>query len=250
MLRSLSILNLEEVDDAELLKDLRSLGKPLSFDGRDTMLVNTAVDTRETFIRESSAVLQRVWTNTTEHIEMPQIQYTDKVADKSVAVQRQVSPITTETKAPEHVRAVAGKYQWDDRPGGDAEKDVRGEAITKYCWSEGKKTVSICKQRIFRLIDLAREITGVKVAQKTWHKLLDERQLETESSHIASTKEIVEDDTAKTANSKVQKSIKGLNDKHSKFEIEQGNVTDTPQCVISTIDHRQTRGRCGNESAF
>ena len=28
-----------------------------------------------------------------------------------------------------------------------------------------------------------------------------------------------------------------MNDKHSKFEIEQGNVTDTPQCVISTIDH-------------
>ena len=58
-------------------------------------------------------------------------------------VQRQVSPRTTETKAPEHIGAVAGKYQWDDRPGGDADKDVQGEAITKYCWSEGKKTVSI-----------------------------------------------------------------------------------------------------------
>ena len=33
-----------------------------------------------------------------QHIEMPQIQYTDKVADISVAVQRQVSPRTTETK--------------------------------------------------------------------------------------------------------------------------------------------------------
>ena len=44
-----------------------------------------------------------------QHIE---IQHTDKVADESVAVQRQVSPRTTETKAPE--------YQWDDRPGGDA----------------------------------------------------------------------------------------------------------------------------------
>ena len=32
-------------------------------------------------------------------------------------------------------------------------------------------------------------------------------------------------------------STKRLNDKHSKFEIEQENVTDTPQCVISTIDH-------------
>ena len=37
-----------------------------------------------------------------QHIEMPQIEYTDKVADESVAVQRQVSPRTTETKAPEH----------------------------------------------------------------------------------------------------------------------------------------------------
>ena len=78
-----------------------------------------------------------------QHIEMPQIQYTDKVADKSVAVQRHVSPRTTETKASEH--------QWDDRSGGDADKDVQGEAITTYCWSEGKKTVSICKQRIFKL---------------------------------------------------------------------------------------------------
>ena len=54
VLRSLSILNPEEMDDTELLKDLRSLGKPPSLDGEDTMLVNTAVDTRETFILESS----------------------------------------------------------------------------------------------------------------------------------------------------------------------------------------------------
>ena len=75
-------------------------------------------------------------------IEMPQNQYTDNVADKSVAVQRQVSPRTTETKAPEYIGAVAGKYQWMTE-GGDADKDVQGEAITKYCWSEGKNTVSI-----------------------------------------------------------------------------------------------------------
>ena len=37
----------------------------------------------------------------------------------------------------------AGKYQWDDRSGGDADKDVKGEAISKYSWSDGKKTVSI-----------------------------------------------------------------------------------------------------------
>ena len=49
-----------------------------------------------------------------------------------------------------------------------------------------KLTVNICKQRIFKLIDLAQEIIGVKVAPKTWHKLLGE----------ASTKEAVADDTA------------------------------------------------------
>ena len=47
-----------------------------------------------------------------QHIEMPQIQYTDKVADDFIVIQRQISPRTTETKAPEH--------QWDDRSGGDA----------------------------------------------------------------------------------------------------------------------------------
>ena len=33
-----------------------------------------------------------------QHIEIPQIQYTDKVADESVAALRQISPRTTETK--------------------------------------------------------------------------------------------------------------------------------------------------------
>ena len=54
VLRSLSILNPEEMDDTELLKDLSSLGKLPSFDGKDTMLVNTAVDTKERFILETS----------------------------------------------------------------------------------------------------------------------------------------------------------------------------------------------------
>ena len=118
------------------------------------------------------------------------IQCTDKVADESVAVQRRIWPRTTETKAHEH--------QQDDRSGGDADKDVQGEAITKHCWSGGKKMISICNQRFFnltvtvctqqffKLIDLAHEIPGVKVAQKTWHKLLED----------ASTKEAVADDTA------------------------------------------------------
>ena len=86
-----------------------------------------------------------------QHIEMPQIQYTDKVADDSVAVQQQVSPRTTGTKH-----------------------------------RMFKLAVSICKQRVFKIIDLAHEIIGFKVAQKTWHKMLDD----------ASTKEAVADDTA------------------------------------------------------
>ena len=49
-----SLLNPEEMDDTELLKDLSSPGKPPSFDGKDTMLINAAVDTRETSILESS----------------------------------------------------------------------------------------------------------------------------------------------------------------------------------------------------
>ena len=228
-------------DDAELLKDLRGLGKPPLFDGNDTdvsfflvseddsILLRHMDDVVDTGPDEHHRAIGEIDNQMNQHIDMPQNQHTDKVADESVAVQRQVSQRTTETKAPE--------LQWDDQPGGDADKDVQGEAITKYCWSEGEKTVSICKQRIFKFIDLAHEITGVKVAQKTWHKLLDERQHATKSSHIAPTKEIVEDDTAKTANSKFQESIKGLNDKHSKFEMEQWNVTDTPQFVISTIDH-------------
>ena len=66
--------------------------------------------------------------------------------------------------------------------------------------------------RIFTFTGLSHEITGVQVAQKkgkqtfypklakreekTWHKLLDDRQHATESAHIASTTEAVADDTA------------------------------------------------------
>ena len=42
---------------------------------------------------------------------------------------------------------------------------------------------------------------------------------------------------------KVQESIKGWNDKRSKFEIEQEIVTDTPQCVISTVGHGSAEKR-------
>ena len=80
-----------------------------------------------------------------QHIEIPQIQNTDKIDDDSIVIQRQVSPRSTETKVLEH--------QQDDRSGGDADKDVQGEALTKHCWSGGKKMISICKQRIFQFDD-------------------------------------------------------------------------------------------------
>ena len=222
-------------------------------------------------VNEHHRAIREMDIQVNQHIEKPQIQYTDQVADDSVAVQRQFSPRTTETK----------------------------HRIFKL-------TVNICKQQIFKLTDLAHEITGVKVAQKTWHKLLDD----------ASTKEAVADDTANSNTSissrvsqttpsdfsknleepsptekkeaiddqtrsmdsheiqcekeygliivqtlehffpdkivmeqhssthfpsqpwcKVQESIKGLNEKHSEFEMKQVNVTDTHQCVIATIDH-------------
>ena len=137
-------------DDAEL-----GLGKPPLFDGNDTDVsfypvseddstllrhMDDVVDTSPDKCHRHRAIGEMA-NPRNQYIEMPQIQYTDKVADESVAVQRQVSPRTTETKTPEYVGAVAGKYQWDDRPGGDADKDVQGEAITKYSWSDGKNTV-------------------------------------------------------------------------------------------------------------
>ena len=138
------------MDDAELLKDLRGLDKPPLFendaDGNffpvsedDSILLRHMDDVVDTGPDEHHKAIGEVANQMNQHIEIPQIQYTYKVADKFVAVQRHVSPRTTETKASEH--------QWDDRSGGDADKDVQGE----YCWSEGKKMVSICKQQIFKL---------------------------------------------------------------------------------------------------
>merc|ERR1712129_672016 len=98
-------------------------------------------------------------------------------------------------EAPKPVRwggFVACKYQWD------ADKDVQGEAISKYSWSDGKKTVSIYieleglddladddfvvnsgerevsmgiaalagKRRKFTLANLAEDIDGVKLVRK------------------------------------------------------------------------------------
>ena len=47
-----------------------------------------------------------------------------------------------ETKAPEYIGAAAGKYQWNGRSGGDADKDVQGEANKKYSWSSGKNMMT------------------------------------------------------------------------------------------------------------
>ena len=118
-----------------------------------------------------------------------------QVLPKKTAIEKSKA---TDTKIPEYTGAVAGKYQWNDRSGGDAVEDLQGEAITKYCWSDRKKTVSIYieqeglddvaedpfkaesdktdvsltidsvvgKWRTSQLTGLAHEITGVKVAQK------------------------------------------------------------------------------------
>ena len=144
------------MDDAELLKDLTGLGKPPLFEDDvdenffpvsedDSILLlhmNDVVDTNPDKCHRHRAMGEMAIPRN-QHIEIPQIQYTDKVADESVAVQQQISPRTTETKAPEH--------QQDDRSGGDADKDVQGEAISTHCWSGGKKMISICKQRFFNL---------------------------------------------------------------------------------------------------
>ena len=130
-------------DDAELLKDLRGLGKPQLLDEFDTDAsffpvseddsillrhMNDVVDTSPDQCHRHR-VIREIDNQVNEHIEIPQIQHTDKVADDSIVIQRQISPRTTETKAPEH--------QQDDRSGGDADKDVQGEAITRYSWSQG-----------------------------------------------------------------------------------------------------------------
>ena len=116
-------------DDAELLKDLRGLGKPQLFDENDTNAsffpvseddsivlrhMDYMVDTSPDKCHRHRAIGEMA-NPRNQHIE-------DKVADESVAVLQQISPRTTETKAPEH--------QQDDRSGGDADKDVQGEAIT------------------------------------------------------------------------------------------------------------------------
>ena len=78
--------------------------------------------------------------------------------------------------------------------------------------------ISICMtKQIFKLIDLAHKIPGVKVAQKTWHKFLDD----------TSTKEAVADDTA-NSNSLTHSPSQSWSKetKSSGFEESVGNSTN------------------------
>ena len=68
----------------------------------DSILLRHMGDVVDASPDEHHSAIREMDNQMNQHIEMPQIQYTDKVADKSVAVQRQVSPRTTETKAPEY----------------------------------------------------------------------------------------------------------------------------------------------------
>ena len=67
-------------------------------------------------VNEHHRVIREMDNQMSQHIEMPQIQYTDKVAHDSIVIQRQISPRTTETKTSEH--------QWNDRSGGDSRTEL------------------------------------------------------------------------------------------------------------------------------
>ena len=133
-------------DDAELLKNLRGLDMPPLFDENDTEVSFFPVSEDDSFLLRHMddvvdtspdkchryRVMGEMANPRNQHIEIPQIQHTDKIADESVEVQRQISPRRTETE-----------HQWDDRSDGDADKDVQIEAMTNYSWSERKNAANI-----------------------------------------------------------------------------------------------------------
>ena len=109
-----SVTVISTPDDAELSKDLRGLDKPPLFDENDTDVslfpvseddsillrhMDDVVDTSPDKCHRHRTIGEMA-NPRNQHIEMPHIQYTHKVAHESGAVQRQVSPRTTETKAP------------------------------------------------------------------------------------------------------------------------------------------------------
>ena len=128
VLRSLSSWNDCVMDDAELLKDLIGLDQPQLFEDDadenffpvsedDSILLlhmNDVVDTNPDKCHRHRAI-EKMANPRNQHIEIPQIQYTDKVADLSVAIQRQISPRTTETKALDHQQD--GPIRWKRRQG-------------------------------------------------------------------------------------------------------------------------------------
>ena len=81
-------------DDAELLKDLRGMGKPPLFNGNDTdvsffpvseddsILLRRADDVVDASPDEHHRAIREMDNQMNQHIEMPQIQYTGKFADK------------------------------------------------------------------------------------------------------------------------------------------------------------------------
>ena len=93
-------------DDAELLKDLRSLGKPPLFDGNDTdvsvfpvsgddsILLRRMDDVVDTGPDEDHRAIGEMANQINQHIEMPQIQYTDNVAEFRRVPQRLKHPNT------------------------------------------------------------------------------------------------------------------------------------------------------------
>ena len=70
--------------------------------------------------------MERTLTDSLEHARS-EIQFA--IAEETATEQPQA-----ETKAPKYIGAVAGKYQWDDRPGGNADREVQHDTISKYCW--------------------------------------------------------------------------------------------------------------------
>ena len=172
-------------------------------------------------------------------------------------IQRQISPRTTETKAPEH--------QWDDQSSGDSRIEIL--TLTK-----DQKALHIAFKKETVADDTANSHTSItsRVSQTTLsdvsknleelspikkEEAIDDQTRSMDSHEIQCEKEYEIDLRADTGTlffpdkivmeqhsltpsqpwCKVQESIKGLNDIHSEFEMKQENVTDTHQCVISTI---------------
>ena len=209
-----------EMDDAELIKDLRGLGKPPLFDGNvtdvsffpvsedDSILSRRTDDVVDTGPDQHHRAIGEMDNQMNQHIEMPHIQrlllYSDKFRREPPRPRHpstleqwpaSISGMTDQVETPTTVSIYLELDCFDD-VGDGAFKVESGKTNVSLTIASGAG-----KQRIFTLTGLAHEITGVKVAQKkgkqtvslklakkekkTLHKLLDD----------ASTKEVVADDT-------------------------------------------------------